>query len=88
MAANILGDLTPRPHLITEQHNTVATFVIMLSGWADYSREENLACVCVCLHIVEPNYCISFQPCLRCQYHRWWPLLIKQTFWINLWAIC
>lgn len=50
MAANILGDLTPRPHLITEQHNTVATFVIMLSGWADYSREENLACVCVCVY--------------------------------------
>ena len=95
MSANLLGVLTPRLHLITEQYNTVAAFVTMLNGWAEYRSERNFVCmceresVCVCLlHIVKPNYRSSFQPSLRCQYHHWWPLLIKQTFWINLWAIC
>ena len=59
MAADLLGVLTPRLHLITEQHNTVAAFVIMLNGWAEYSREETWHIfVCVCVSVcVRAAYC-------------------------------
>lgn len=48
MTGDLLGVLTPRLHLITEQYNTGAAFVIMLNGGAECSREDGLACLCVC----------------------------------------
>lgn len=48
MTVDLLGVLTPRLHLITEQHNSVAAFVIMLNGGAEYSTEDSLACLCAC----------------------------------------
>lgn len=51
MSAYLLGVLTPHLRLITEQHNNVAAFVIVLNSWADYSREGNLAGVYVCVSV-------------------------------------
>lgn len=56
MSANLLGVLTPRLHLITEQYNTVAAFVTMLNGWAEYRRERNLVVVNVCVCVRESVY--------------------------------
>lgn len=60
------------------------------SRWLGRSGEGNqtLARRTAFLHIAKPNYRRSLQARLRCQYQHRRPLLIKQTFWINLWAVC
>lgn len=60
----------------------------MLRGWAECSREENLACVCVGVSVcVGSPYCgKQIQAGLMCQYRRWWPLFEKNNnkkCWIN-----
>lgn len=46
MSANLLGVVTSRLRVISEQHNTAAAFVIALSGWrSTVGRKTWRACV-------------------------------------------